>query len=142
MGGGVVATKLPGAEQETDDPGVCIRSRLGGTLIDAVVESCEDEAGGLESARYGHRKPDPEEEEEDEKDGNGNAEISPQPNLTADVWDQSDDETGDDDKPKEPGLVKDVGVRVVDLKGGDQEVCGALLSAGDGQNPGRPIPPL
>ncbi|KAL8921906.1 MAG: hypothetical protein Q9208_005510 [Pyrenodesmia sp. 3 TL-2023] len=45
-------------------------------IVDAVVESRENEACGLESASDSNGKPGPEEEEQKKEDGNGNTEVS------------------------------------------------------------------
>ncbi|KAI4097948.1 MAG: hypothetical protein LQ339_006652 [Xanthoria mediterranea] len=129
--GGIVAAEFPSAEQQTNHPAICIRGLLARTQVDAVVESGEDEACGLESPCHSNRKPGPEEKEQNKEDGNGNAEISLQPGLAADVRDQSYHQTGDYKKPREPALVKNSSIGVVDLKCRNKKLRGALLSAGD-----------
>ena len=76
MRGGIVAGKLPRAEQETDHPAIRIRSLFGRPLIDPIVKSVENEACGPESASYGDGEPSPEKKKQNEKDDDGKPKIS------------------------------------------------------------------
>ena len=134
--------QIPSAEQETDYPAIFIRSLLVGALVDPVVKSLENEACALESASDSNGEPYPEEEDQNKEDGNGNAKVSSLPTVTCNAWDQSDNQTSDCDELREPAFVENSIIWVVDLKCINEKVCCTLLSTGDSQNPGGPIPPL